>query len=123
MKTLIVLLLSLALVAPVFAAAPKTPAQLNAEVLRNPQKYLPPKHLDHKPTVRYKLDITPHWQIDLVCGKGKRGTTRGACTSTGPKGNWIFISDWLEGRAYQIVLRHEWGHLNAIIEGKPWNHH
>lgn len=100
-------------------AAAMSKAELNALVMRG--NHAPPAKFDHYPTIPFKLDVVPHWQIELVCGKS-RLQARPACTSTGPKGTWIFVSDWLRGRALKIVLRHEYGHVNAYAAGTVWNH-
>ncbi|HVL10831.1 MAG TPA: hypothetical protein VM512_16975 [Burkholderiaceae bacterium] len=108
---LLAVLVALALTLPA-TAAPMTKAQLNANVLKS--NHAPPARFNHKPTVPFTLDVVPHWQIELVCGKAERkGDVRPACTSTGPKGTWIFVSDWLTGRALKAVMRHEYGHVNG----------
>lgn len=105
-----VLLVLAALISPAFAAPTK--AQINAWALA--KNHAPPARYDHKPTVPFTLDTVPHWQIELVCGKPKPpAKSRPACTSTGPAGTWIFVSDWLTGPALKAVMRHEYGHVNG----------
>jgi hypothetical protein len=111
MRVLLAFIIALALASPVLAAT-ITKAQVNAWALKG--NHAPPARFDGYPSVPFTLDIVPHWQIELVCGKAKRkGDVRPACTSTGPKGTWIFVSDWLTGRALKVVMRHEYGHVNG----------
>lgn len=111
MRILFAFIIAIALVSPTHAAT-ITKAQVNAWALKG--NHAPPTRFAGYPSVPFTLDVVPHWQIELVCGKAKRkGDVRPACTSTGPKGTWIFVSDWLHGAALEAVMRHEYGHVNG----------
>lgn len=118
MRAIAAIIIALALATPTHAAPP-TKADVNTWALKG--NHAPPARFAGYPSVPFKVDVVPHWQIELVCGKAKR-MVRPACTSTGPKGTWIFVSDWLEGRALEAVLWHEYGHVNAYAAGTKWNH-
>lgn len=111
MRAIVAIIIALALATPTYAASP-TKAQINAWALA--KNHAPPARFAGYPTTPFKLDIVPHWQIELVCGKPiPPAKSRPACTSTGPKGTWIFVSAWLHGRALKAVLWHEYGHVNG----------
>lgn len=78
----------------------------------------PPAQFNHEPVAAYVVDIVPHKQLPVVCGKPKGEKVRVGCAMTNKLGSFIFITDAVasDKRAYAIVFRHERAHLNG------WKH-
>lgn len=78
--------------------------------------HMPPRMYDHYPTEPFTVEFWPQGDLRILCRNKYPPGLQIACTR---EDRIIIVRDDLSPAAVQLVLRHEYGHLNGWLHEEP----